>query len=200
MSGNKKDDEMICALTADEHAALQKGLRALPDTMPPRVVWQRIREQAEAEGLIEEKGRAKRSTWYTGFGLAAAALVVAVMVPVLMQGPDGGTSPDGSLPTVPTDVGTTPPMPLTTLQTLMTESRELESTLRALPDAPRVQRAGTLATISDLEDRIAAIDYQLNDPEVQMSPEDTELFWRERVRLMKSLLQLRYAQAQRAAF
>jgi len=104
------------------------------------------------------------------------------------------------LPTVPDTVGTSTPVPLNTLQTLMTESRDLESNLRALPDAPRVQRAGTMATISDLEDRIAAIDYQLNDPEVQMSPEDTELFWRERVRLMKSLLQLRYAQAQRAAF
>jgi hypothetical protein len=61
-------------------------------------------------------------------------------------------------------------------------------------------RAGTIATISDLEDRIAAIDYQLNDPTLRMTPEDRELFWRERVRLMNSLLALRYAQAQRAAF
>mgnify|MGYP000334936594 CR=1 FL=1 len=60
--------------------------------------------------------------------------------------------------------------------------------------------ASTMATIADLEDRIAAIDYQLNDPSIDMSDEDRELFWRERVRLMKSLLQLRYAQAQRAAF
>ncbi len=194
MPGSKKDDEMICALTADEHTALQAGLRALPDTMPPRVVWQRIREQAEAEGLIHEKGLHRRSTWYTGVGLAAAALVVAVMLPRLLQDPV-------DVPTVvPTSVGTTTQVPLTTLQTLMTESRELESNLRSLPNAPRVQRASTMATISDLEDRIAAIDYQLNDPEVQMSPEDTELFWRERVRLMKSLVQLRYAQAQRAAF
>ena len=189
MSGNKKEDEMICALTAEEHAALQTGLDALPDTMPPRVVWQRIREQAEAEGLIAEKGMRKRSVWYMGAGLAAAALVAAVMMPMLLQ------NPVEPLPTVPDSVGTSTPVPLNTLQTLMTESRDLESNLRALPDAPRVQRASTLATISDLEDRIAAIDYQLNDPLVQMSPEDTELFWRERVRLMKSLLQLRYAGA-----
>ncbi len=194
MSGNRKENEMICALTADEHTALQKGLAALPDTMPPRVVWQRIREQAEAEGLIADKGLRKRSTWYMGAGLAAAALVAAVMLPGLIRGPAE------TLPTVPAAVGTSSQVPLTTLQTLMTESREIESNLRALPDAPRVQRASTTATISDLEDRIAAIDYQLNDPQVQMSPEDTELFWRERVRLMKSLLQLRYAQAQRAAF
>ena len=52
----------------------------------------------------------------------------------------------------------------------------------------------------DGELAIAAIDFQLNDPSVQMTEEETELFWRERVRLMKSLVQLRYAQAQRTSF
>ena len=194
MSGNRKDDEMICALTANEQAALRRELNALPDTMPPRIVWQRIREQAEAEGLVRERGLRKHVTWYAGVGVAAAALFAAVMLPGLLQGPSG------SLPTVPTNAGPEMEIPLNTLQTLMTESRQLESSLRALPNAPRVQRVGTMATISDLEDRIAAIDYQLNDPGVRMSDADRELFWRERVRLMKSLLQLRYAQTQRAAF
>ena len=54
--------------------------------------------------------------------------------------------------------------------------------------------------MSDIENRIAAIDYQLNDPELQMTAGDREIFWSERVRLMKLLLQLRYAQAQRAAY
>jgi hypothetical protein len=194
MGGNKKDDEMICALTAEEYAALQGGLRALPDTMPPRDVWHRIREQAEAEGLLRQRNvMQKPTTWYAGIGIAAAALVAAVMLRGVIE-----ETPD--MMTVPVDVGTTLPLQLTTLQTLQRESRDLESTLRALPDAPAVQRASTMASIADLEDRIAAIDYQLNDPSIDMSDEDRELFWRERVRLMKSLLQLRYAQAQRAAF
>ena len=148
-----------------------------------------------AEGLLSDPFMRRRSTWYGGLGLAAAALVVAAMLPGLLQAPVETFSsvPDNT----PTNTAT---VQLNTLQTLMTESRRLESDLRALPDGPRVMRAGTMATISDIEDRIAAIDYQLNDPDVQMSPEDRELFWRERVRLMKSLLQLRYAQAQRAAF
>ena len=125
-------------------------------------------------------------------GAAAAALVAALMLPGLLRGPDTTI--------VPQNVGTQAESRLSTLQTLMSESRDLESTLRALPEAPVVQRASTLATITDLEDRIAAIDYQLNDPSIDLSDEDRELFWRERVRLMKSLLQLRYAQAQRAAF
>ena len=32
MSSDEKEQEMICALTADEYNALQKGLRELPDT------------------------------------------------------------------------------------------------------------------------------------------------------------------------
>ena len=194
MSGDGKEKEMICALTADEYDALQQGLRELPDTMPPRAVWQRIREQAEAEGLVDRPLLKRRSTWYTGAGLAAAAVLVAIIIPGVINPPGEEFS------VVPQNVSETPVAQLTALQTLMVESRQLESDLRALPDEPRVMRAGTVATISDLEDRIAAIDYQLNDPEVRMTPEDKELFWRERVRLMKLLLQLRYAQAQRAAF
>ena len=51
MSKDKKDKEMICGLTADQRDLLQQELRELPEVMPPRDVWLRIREQAEAEGL-----------------------------------------------------------------------------------------------------------------------------------------------------
>jgi hypothetical protein len=63
-----------------------------------------------------------------------------------------------------------------------------------------MMRASTAATISNLEDRIAAIDYRLNHPGIRMSPGQKQLYWRERVRLMDSLVKLRYAQAQRASF
>ena len=82
----------------------------------------------------------------------------------------------------------------------MVQSQQLESDLRALPDEPKVMRASTVASIADIENAIASIDFQLSDPAVQMTPEVRELFWRERVRLMKSLVQLRYAQAQRTSF
>ena len=193
MSSDEKDQEMICALTAEEHAALRNGLGQLPDTMPPRVVWNRIREQAQAEGLLSRPVSRRRSTWYAGAGLAAAAVLAAVMLPGLVN------PPEEQFPTVPTSMPSNTSQ-ASALQALMVQSRQLEDDLRALPEEPRVRRAGTVATISEIEDRIAAIDYQLSDPEVQMSPGDREIFWRERVRLMKSLLQLRYAQAQRAAF
>ena len=193
MSSDQKEEEMICALTADEHDALQQGLRALSDTMPPRAVWNRIREQAEAEGLLPTALMSRRTTWFAGAGVAAAGVLAALMLPGLVN------PPTETFPVVPSNLPTNT-AELSTLQTLMVQSRQLESDLRSLPEEPRVMRASTVATISDLEDRIAAIDYQLNHPDVQMTSDDRELFWRERVRLMNSLLQLRYAQAQRAAF
>ncbi|MDH3304853.1 MAG: hypothetical protein OEM92_06575 [Gammaproteobacteria bacterium] len=193
MSGEHKEEEMICALTANEHDALRRGLRGLSDTMPPRSVWNRIREQGEAEGLLQKSPVRRRAIWLTGTGALAAALLAALMLPGVVN------PPTETFPVVPSNLPTNT-AELSTLQTLMVQSRQLESDLRSLPDEPRVMRASTVATISDLEDRIAAIDYQLNNPDVRMTSDDRELFWRERVRLMNSLLQLRYAQAQRAAF
>ena len=188
---DKKDEEMICALTADEHVALREGLRSLPDTMPPRSVWLRIREQAEAEGLLTQPKARTHNKWYAGVGLAAAALMAAVMMPGMQSQTGGITVPDAAV---------TNTANLSNLAVLQAYSRRLESDLRALPAEPRVARAGTVATISEIEDRIAAIDYQLDDPKAKWAEGDKEIFWRERVRLMKLLLQLRYAQAQRAAF
>jgi hypothetical protein len=192
MSNDGKEEEMICALTADEHVALQEGLRALPETMPPRDVWLRIREQAEAEGLLTQRAAQKHHKWYAGVGLAAAAVMAAVMMP----GSQLETTPANVVPQeLPTNTAD-----ISNLARLQSYSRKLESDLRALPAEPRVARAGTVATMSEIEDRVAAIDYQLNDPSVQMTEGDREIFWRERVRLIELLLQLRYAQAQRAAF
>jgi len=193
MTSDSKDEEMIYGLTVDEHDALQRELRELPDTMPPRAVWQRIREQAEAEGLFKRPMTRRPSTWYAGIGLAAAIAFAALIVPGLND------NLQRDLPTLPENPPTNTPQ-LTALQALMVESRQLESDLRALPGQPRVRRAGTVATISEIEDRIAAIDYQLNDSGPRLSPGDEEIFWRERVRLMNSLLRLRYAQTQRTAF
>ena len=194
MSSDEKDEEMICGLTADERDLLQRELRALPDVMPPREVWHRIREQAEAEGLIGRTPLRRPMTWHGGLGLAAAVALVAVVVPFMMQ------APERTSVTEPPLTGPTNLIEVNALQALMVESRQLESDLRSLPAEPRVMQAGTVATISDIEDRIAAIDYQLNDPDVLMTSDEEEIFWRERVRLMQLLVRLRYAQAQRTAF
>ena len=194
MSKDRKDKEMICGLTADERDLLQRELRALPEVMPPREVWHRIREQGEAEGLINKNAVRRPMSWNGGLGLAAAVALVAIIVPVLISHDDAGVTEP------PIVVDGASAVPLNALQALMVESRQLENDLRALPEEPRVRQAGTVATITEIEDRIAAIDYQLNDPSVHMTEEEEEVFWRERVRLMKLLVGLRYAQAQRTGY
>jgi hypothetical protein len=194
MSSNEKDDEMICGLTADERNLLQLGLNELPDAMPPRAVWLRIREQAEAEGLLNQGPMRRPMNWYSGIGLAAAVVLAAVLVPVMMN------TPEPNAVTEPPVTALTNTVEVNALQALMVESRQLESNLRSLPEEPKVRQAGTVVTISEIEDRIAAIDYELNDPAIQMTAEEEEIYWRERVRLMKLLVGLRYAQAQRTAF
>ncbi|MDJ0909935.1 MAG: hypothetical protein QNI99_12125 [Woeseiaceae bacterium] len=191
MGGDRKEEEMIYGLTADERDALHEGLNSLPDTPPPRMLWERIREQAEAEGLL--KKRRDFRSWYAGAGLAAAVVMAVMMIPQQppVTQPDSGT-------TYVTPDATAAQDPASGLQQWMIRSAQLEQNLRALPETS-VVRAGTAATIIELEDRIAAIDYQLSDPDARLTPAETEIFWRERVRLMESLVQLRYAQAQRTS-
>ena len=195
MANETKDEEMICGLTADERDVLLRGLNALPDTMPPRVVWNRIREQAQAEGLIRTTVTQRPSTWLAGFAIAAAIVLAMTVIPRLMSTVDLDTQY-----TEPPALANDNRVEVTALQALMVQSQQLESDLRALPEEPKIMRASTVATLSDIENAIAAIDYQLNESGVQMTPDERELFWRERVRLMKSLVRLRYAQAQRTAF
>ena len=131
-----------------------------------------------------------------GAGLAAAAALVAITLNPLAPRTVEIEEP---LATVPASVPSNPPIS-TRLNVLRAESSQLEGELASLPAQPRVMRAGTTASIADVTDRIAAIDLQLSDPETRLSSDDEEIFWRERVRLMKLLVKLRYAQAQRAAF
>jgi len=191
-----QDETMNCGLGVRERELLYAGLRQLPEAMPPRAVWQRIEAQAHAEGLLTDRRFPLfRFKWIAGAGLAAA--VVLAVVNVAPPRTDTGGE---AFPTVPAYTEQNNAVALTTLNALMVESQELEEDLRSLPSKPQLVRAGTAATIAGLEEQIAAIDYRLNDTSLRMSHEQMELYWRERVRLMNLLVQLRTAQAQRSAF
>lgn len=178
-------------LSADELERLKQGLDELPDTMPPRSVWHRIEEQARAEGLLKRPGLQPRTRWLAGVGIAAAVVLAVLRLP-------GALNPD-SIPGEE-QLTFTPVFDAESIDALMVQSQWLEHELRAITYRPRMMRASTAATISNLEDRIAAIDYQLNDPRIRISSVQKRMYWRERVRLMDSLVTLRYAQAQRSSF
>ena len=192
-------DDMNCGLTIDQHERLRSALRALPETMPPRSVWQRIDVQARAEGLIRPAAVSQRLRWAAGSGIAAAVVLAVLTLP------GGGDQP---VALTPTESATTVPeyrqspaeLRLRSINALMVQSQVLERDLRRLPASPRLMQVGTAATIEDLQNRIAAIDYRLDQPGQAMSREQQELYWRERVRLMDSLVRLRLAQTQRGSF
>lgn len=190
-----QDETMNCGLGIAERELLQAKLGQLPETMPPRAVWQRIETQARAEGLLAPH-KAPAFKWFAGAGLAAAVVLAVTMVP----GPLPDDAGEESFPTVPAYTEQNNVITLTTLNALMVESQALEEDLRALPNQPQLVRAGTAATIAGLEEQIAAIDFRLNEDSIGMSHEQMEVYWRERVRLMNLLVQLRTAQAQRNAF
>ncbi|RLA24722.1 MAG: hypothetical protein DRQ63_10710 [Gammaproteobacteria bacterium] len=191
----QQDEKMNCGLSVAEREILQVSLGGLEDTMPPRAVWQRIEEQARAEGLFKPRST-ERKTWFLGVGMAAAVVLAVLNIPVTQVVDEG----EQSFPTVPSNEVLAGNSGGQGLNALMVQSQQIERSLRALPGQPSLVRASTAATISDLEDHIAAIDYLLNHPDAQLNPEQVEIYWRERVRLMNSLLSLRTAQAQRMSF
>ena len=194
-----KSEEMInCGLSVQERDLLQSELRELEDTTPPRAVWNRIEEQARAESLFQAHW-SERNKWLAGAGLAAAVVLAVLnipMTPVIDDAPDQFQT----VPEFSEIVDNNGVQGLNSTSALMVQSRQIERDLRALPSRPSVVRAGTAVTIAELEDHIAAIDFTLNHPDLELSPEQEEIYWRERVRLMNSLLSLRTAQAQRMSF
>ena len=195
-SKEQQDETMICGLNIQERDVLRAKLCELEDTVPPRAVWQRIEEQARAEGLFAP-GISERTKWLAGAGLAAAVVLAVLNVPIVAVTDSGEqvgvTVPDYSDVAANND-------DMRGLNALMVESRQIERNLRALPAQPSLVRASTVVTISELQDQVAGIDYLLNHPELHLSPGQEEIYWRERVRLMNSLLRLRTAQAQRMSF
>ena len=122
MSDETKDEEMICGLTADERDGLIRGLDALPETMPPRAVWNRIREQAQAEGLIRTTVTQRPSTWLAGFAVAAAIVLAITVLPRLMS-TAGLDTQYTEPPALTNDI----PVKVTALQALDRKSTRLNS-------------------------------------------------------------------------
>jgi len=192
----QQDDNVNIGLSMEQRELLQAKFRELPEMPPSREVWQRIDAQARAEGLFQ--GRYFETVkWLSGTGIAAAVVLAVLNFPTESPAPGGleALTPSPT-PGFDAESANTP----SNLNVLQAQSQQIERDLRALPGQPRLVRASTAAAIVQLEDRIAAIDYRLNHPAARLSPIEAEIYWRERVRLMNSLLNLRRAQAQRLAF
>jgi hypothetical protein len=90
-----QDSTMICGLSITQRDLLQQKLRELPETPPPRAVWQRIEAQAKAEGLFAGRRFGEPMKWITGAAIAAAVALFALRLPLApeAEAPINGSQP-----------------------------------------------------------------------------------------------------------
>ena len=144
-------------------------LRALASLNPPRDRWPTIRATLAAE---RRKSRMTRVRWGS-MALAASLAGIIAVRSVQNQRTESGTSQD--------------------LRALVTQSQQLQETLRSYDPANRVMSGATAGAVADLEDRIAAIDEELDHPGM---PRDNLVgLWRQRVELMQGLVNVHTARA-----
>jgi hypothetical protein len=75
------------------------------------------------------------------------------------------------------------------------QNERLEWMLATLPE-PHAMRGSTAFTLAEIEDRLALLDDRLSRVTLEPNaPERAERLWQERVDLMNSLVQVRYADA-----
>jgi predicted anti-sigma-YlaC factor YlaD len=144
-------------------------LKALPTLNPPRDRWPVIR----ASLLVERrKSRVAKVRWGT-MALAASLAGIVAVRSVQKQQTETTRTQD--------------------LQALVSQSQQLEETLRSYDPASRVMSGATAGAVADLEDRIAAVDEELDVPGM---PRDNLVgLWRQRVELMQGLVNVHAARA-----
>jgi hypothetical protein len=196
-----------CQAELGRLCVVQAGLQRLPDFEVPDGSWEMISKATTASA--PDAGRPRLTGWFWTGSLAAGLAVAVVLYGLLGQAPgESGQQLQADISsTTPTLVSQSAPVQAVTvpdqqdLAGLMAQSRHLEWALSAMPAGPQVVSADTAGTISVLEDRVAMIDYRLSMTEDPGLSSEQELkLWKERVGLMNSLVQVRYAQAQSASF
>ena len=151
-------------------------LAALPGFEPPAGAWQAI--------LAARRERAPQTALRWPSALAAALLLAVAGLPWLSQ--SGRDEP------LPATSPVADPASLATAA-IRAQNARLESLLAALPER-HAMRGSTAFTVSQLEDRLALVDDRLSRVAlVPHAPEFSERLWHERVELMNSLVQVRYA-------
>lgn len=159
------------------HAELNEWgerLAALPGFAAPAGGWQAVQK------ACRERRAAMPARW--PMALAAALLAVAVGLGWWLQSAQRQVAQlSGARVALPVS------------ETLRLENERLEWLLASLPER-RAMRGSTAFTVAELEDRLALVDDRLSRVMLEPNaPERSERLWQERVGLLNSLVQVRYA-------
>ena len=145
-------------------------LKALPTLRPPRDRWPAVRAVLHAE-----RSR-RRRTWGTWIGSLALAAVIAG---ILLLKPPSGTT--GTL--------------YAELSQAKQQSATLEDSLQQYDTDGRVLSGHAAAVVAELEDRISMLDGTLAQREQSVQDAELVKLWRERVGLMRELVNARATRA-----
>ncbi|HSM17197.1 MAG TPA: hypothetical protein VK845_09435 [Gemmatimonadales bacterium] len=150
-------------------------LKALPTLTPPRDSWPAVRSR-----LV--KARRRRYAWggVGGLALAASIALVLLLRPALPMPPSSSPNAQAEL------------------EAAMLESRLLEQALTQYAPERRVTDGYTARVAAELEDRISALDQELQMTQMAPAPEgDRALLelWRQRVGLMDALVNVHLTRA-----
>jgi hypothetical protein len=151
-----------------------RRLAALHGFAAPAVGWPAIVAAREArEARLDRR-----------WPLAVAAVVLAVTAGLAgwLQSAQHALSADDA-----------PAAPVAVAADMRAENDRLELILARLPER-QAMRGSTAFTVAELEDRLALLDDRLSRVALEPNaPERSELLWRERVGVLHSLVQVRYA-------
>jgi hypothetical protein len=151
-------------------------LAALAEFVPPAAGWRGV--------LAARDAREARRDRRWPIALAAAVLVATAGLAGLLQSTQRALSAgnDGA------DVAARP-----VAAAMRAQNERLEVILARLPER-HAMRGRTAFTVAELEDRLAILDDRLSHVALEPNPpERAEQLWRERVDVMHSLVQVRYA-------
>ncbi len=148
-------------------------LKALPSLRPARDRWPQVRARFEAER------RARRMRRLGLLGLAAAASIAAGVAVRDLSRPD-------------------PPTAASEISEAMAQSRQLEQAITSLDPDAHVLDGRTAQVAQELEDRIAAVDRQLQLLDLlgpRLGGAEQLRLWRERVGLLDALVDVHLTRA-----
>jgi hypothetical protein len=155
-----------------------RRLAALAEFEPPAGGWHAVLTAREAR----ETRRDRR--W--PLAVAAAAVVAAVGIAAGLH---------WAQETIEAGRVAALAVPAPVAAEMRAENERLERILAQLPER-RAMRGSTAFTVAELEDRLALLDDRLSRVTLEPNaPERAERLWRERVDVMHTLVQVRYADA-----
>jgi len=136
--------------------------------------------------LAARRARESRHSLRWPAGLAAVVLMAAAGLGWWLQ----STERELALASIPADRGV-----VLASDGIRAENARLEWLLATLPER-HAMRGSTAFTVAEIEDRLALLDDRLSHVTLEPNaPERAERLWQERVDLMNSLVQVRYADA-----